>query len=40
VDKGEGLEECHKVMKKMRGGKEESKVMRWIKEKDWRNVIK
>jgi len=31
MDEGEGLEERHKVMKKMRGGEEESKVMRWMK---------
>jgi hypothetical protein len=34
VNEGEGLEECHKVIKRMRGGEEESKVMRWMREKD------
>jgi len=27
-------------MKRMRGGEEESKEMRWMREKDWRSVIK
>ncbi len=40
MDEGERLEECHKVMKRMRRGKEEGKVMRWMREKDWRSVIK
>jgi hypothetical protein len=31
VDEGKGLEECHKVMKRIRRGEEESKVMRWMK---------
>jgi hypothetical protein len=40
VDEGEGLEESHKVMKRMRGGEKESKIMRWMREKDERSVIK
>jgi hypothetical protein len=32
--------EENKVIKKMRGGKEESKVMRRMREKNWRSVIK
>ncbi len=38
MDEGEGLEECHKVLKRMREGEKGSKVMRWMREKDWRSV--
>jgi hypothetical protein len=40
VDEGEGLEECQKVMKRMRGGEEKSKIIRWMRKKDWKRVIK